>query len=57
MTAIGKWLSLAGFQSFIDPSRKDNILWSMAFENLKPSRLERDHRRMVQELYGKRPVR
>jgi hypothetical protein len=43
-----------GMQSFIDPGRKENGLWSMAFESLKPGWLARDHRRMVQELYGER---
>ncbi|KID63417.1 integral membrane protein, partial [Metarhizium hybridum] len=26
-------------------------IWSMAFENLEPARLDRDHRRMVKEYY------
>ncbi|KJK74310.1 hypothetical protein H634G_10456 [Metarhizium anisopliae BRIP 53293] len=27
-------------------------IWSMAFEDLEPARLDRDHRRMVKEYYG-----
>lgn len=47
----------AGRISAIDTSNDEaKRVWSMAFENLKPSTLARDHVRAVQELFGNEAV-
>jgi hypothetical protein len=30
------------------------MYWSMAFEDLKARRLEKDHKKMVKEIYGEK---
>jgi len=42
-----------GFTSQLDPSRPlSQAVWSMAFEDLEEETLEKEHDRMVRELYG-----
>lgn len=42
-----------GFASMLVPERKKSkSVWSVAFEDLDGEKLEKDHRRMVKELYG-----
>lgn len=42
-----------GFRSIINPNRRDDMeVWSMAFESLDQRLLERQHERMVKEIYG-----
>jgi hypothetical protein len=44
---------LPGFKSLLTPERDEgNSVWSVAFENLDAGRLERDHKQMLQQLYG-----
>ena len=42
-----------GFKSLLTPDRSQaSSVWSVAFENLDPQLLKKDHKQMVQELYG-----
>ncbi|KAF2098818.1 hypothetical protein NA57DRAFT_76056 [Rhizodiscina lignyota] len=42
-----------GFHSIINPNRSEEMpIWSIGFEDLKPSRLAQDHEKMVKEIYG-----
>jgi len=46
-------IMVVGVHSSIDGAdRESQAIWSMAFENLNPKTLARDHARMVKELYG-----
>jgi hypothetical protein len=45
-------LQHVGLTSVINPDRyKDQVVWSVAFEHLKPEALANEHERMVHELY------
>ena len=55
---LGMWnvlmlIMMVGVHSSIDGAdRESQAIWSMAFENLNPKTLAKDHARMVKELYG-----
>ena len=45
-------LTMIGVHSSIDGAdHESQAIWSMAFENLNPKTLAKDHARMVKELY------
>jgi len=47
-----------GFSSIINPNRHTkDLLWSVAFENLRPKRLEADHKAMISRLYSSRTTK
>ena len=46
-------IMMIGVHSSIDGAdRESQAIWSMAFEDLNPKTLAKDHARMVKELYG-----
>jgi len=46
-------IGMTGVHSSIDGAdHESQAIWSMAFENLNPKALAKDHARMVKELYG-----
>ena len=44
---------MTGFNSIVNPQRDESWgVWNMGFEDLKPSKLAREHEQMVKQLYA-----